>query len=237
MYISNSDIGLILILLLIVYVIFLQFQLAKKNTLIKSIFKRINKPDSKLRKEDIVLYLENLQVTERSTAIAKDKFLDKKIQKFLFENETKTTLFLHYTGTKDVANKIIQNGFNFVNSFYKTAEYIYNDELYLVQRHHEHKQFGNYVIIICISKKTYNHYTKELNKLKTKNIAVEQLLTEKLPTLDENLEEVYILPQQFIKGYFNYTTGIIINNPTFNADYHSDIFTENLKKIHRDSNK
>lgn len=221
----------LVILVLFIYIFYLHIQLAKKNILLKSFYDKIEKPDSKLAKKDILLFLENLKNPQFSGIVTKDKLLDKKISNFLFENDKEIKLFLHYTSRKDVANKILQDGFKFVNSFYKTAEYIYNDELYLVHRHHEHKQYGHFVIVICIFKDTYEKYSNELGKLKAKNISVEQVLTEIPPYTDENSDEVYLLPKQFIKGYFDYTDGTVTENPEFNSNYYSPIFEENLKKL------
>lgn len=221
----------LVILVLFIYIFYLHLQLAKKNILLKSFYKKIEKPESKLAKKDILLFLENLKNPEFSGKVTKDKLLDKKISNFLFENDKDIKLFLHYTSRKEVADKIMQDGFKFVNSFYKTAEYIYNDELYLVHRHHEHKQYGHFVIVICIHKETYEKYSDELGKIKAKNISVEQILTEKAPITDENSDEIYLLPKQFIKGYFDYTDGTITENNEFNSNYHSPVFQENLKRI------
>lgn len=231
MEISTDTLEVFLFILLFAYIIYLQLQLTRKNNILKSVYEKIDKPNSKLKKDDIIRFLENIKNPNYSGVVTKDKLLDKKVNDFLFNNEAEVNLFLHYTTSEQVAKKIITEGFKFVNSFYKTAEYIYNDELYLVHRHHEHKQFGNYVIVICISKELYKYYTKEINKINPKNIAVEQILTEIPPHLDENSEEVYILPKQYIKGYFNYTSGSIIKNPDYNFKYDSEIFKENLKKL------
>lgn len=231
MEISADTLEFLLILLLFAYVVYLQLQLTKKNNILKSVYEKIDKPNSKLNKDDIIRFLENIKNPDYSGVVTKDKFLDKKVSNFIFDNETEVNLFLHYTTSEKVAKTILQNGFKFVNSFYKTAEYIYNDELYLIHRHHEHKQFGDYVIVICISKELFRKYTSELNKIKSKNIAVEQLLTETPPSLDENAEEVYTLPKQFIKGYFNYTNGEIVRNPDFDYNYNSDSFKNNLQKL------
>lgn len=231
MEISTDTLEVFLFILLFGYIIYLQLQLTKKNNILKSVYDKIDKPNSKLKKDDIIRFLENIKNPNYSGVVTKDKLLDKKISGFLFDNESEVNLFLHYTTSEKTAKKIINEGFKFVNSFYKTAEYIYNDELYLVHRHHEHKQFGNYVIVICISKDLYKHYTQEINKLSSKNIAVEQILTETPSYLDENSEEVYILPKQYIKGYFNYTNGTITQNPDFNFNYTSEIFKTNLENL------
>ena len=227
----NPSIEFFFIIGLLVYIVYLQLQLVKKNTLLKTFYDRIDRPDSKLNKDDIIRFLENIKNPDYAGIVTKDKFLDKKINSFLFENENEIKLFLHYTPSEHVANKIIREGFKFVNSFYKTAEYIFNDELYLIQRHHEHKQFGDFVIVICISKSIYNKFSDQLSKLRTKNIAVEQILTEQPVYKDENSEDIYTLPTQFVKGYFNYKNGIIIANPAFNPNYFSEAFNNNLQNI------
>ncbi|MCK5029735.1 MAG: hypothetical protein KAR57_08870 [Bacteroidales bacterium] len=232
----NITIEFFIIVLLFAYIIYLQLQLSKKNFLIRSYLDQFGKQKSKLAKTDIIRFLENLKNPGFSGVVTKDKLLDNRFSNFLFENDKEIKLFLHYTAKEKVAKTIIKEGFKFVNSFYKTAEYIYNDELYLIHRHHEHKQYGDFVIVICISKDKYNNYSEELARLRAKNIAVEQILTEAPPVIDENSDEVYILPKQFIKGYFNYIEGTIVENPDFDINYHSVAFNKNLEKI-RSKNK
>lgn len=227
----NISLEFLIILGLFVYITYLHLQLSKKNFIIKSYLQKFGKKDQYKNKDDIISFLERLKNPEHKGAVTKDKLLDKKFGDFLFENDQEIKLFLHYTAKERVANTILNEGFRFVNSFYKTAEYIYNDELYLIHRHHEHKQYGNYVIVICISKEKYNYYSEELSKKHAKNIAVEQVLTEKEPYIDENSDLVYVFPKQFIKGYFNYMDGTIFKNPAFDYNYHSPKFDENLSKI------
>jgi hypothetical protein len=222
---------LLIIILLFIYIIYLHMQIAKKNSILKTFYDKVEKPGSKLEKRDIISFLENLKDPDYPGIVTKDKLLDNRVSNFLFENDKKIKLFLHYTPQQDVANKILKEGFKFVNSFYKTAEYIYNDDLYLVHRHHEHKQYGKYVIVICISKEIYDYYSNVLSKLRAKNISVEQILTKTPSYKDENMDDIYTFPKQFIKGYFNYTDGSITPNPDFDLSYHSEVFNENIKKL------
>ncbi len=221
----------LVILVLFAYITYLHLKLSKKNFIIKNYIDKFGKDKNNIDKNDVISFLENLKNPDYKGIVTKDKLLDHKFSKFLFEDDDKVKLFLHYTAKLNVAKKILTNGFKFLNSFYKTAEYIYNDELYLVHRHHEHKQYGKYVIVICISKEIYDHYSEELNKLHAKNIAVEQILTEQAPVKDDEGDETYILPKQFIKGYFNYLDGTIVKNPDYDYNYHSDIFGENVKNL------
>lgn len=227
----NISFEFLVILVLFAYILYLHLQLSKKNFIIKTYIDKYGKSAGNNSKKDIILFLEKLKNPDYKGIATKDKMLDKKFSSFLFDDEKEIKLFLHYTAKKSIAEKIIKEGFKFVSSFYKTAEYIYNDELYLIHRHHEHKQYGQYVIVICISKHTYNHYSNELSKIKAKNTAVEQVLTEAPPIIDENSDEIYILPKQFIKGYFNYMDGTIEENPDFDFNYHSDTFIKNLENL------
>jgi len=221
----------LLIVALFIYIIYLHFTLAKKNILLKTYFEKIAKNNTKLDKKDIVQFLEDIKSPIDNKTVTKDKILDKKINNFIFKDESEIKLFLHYTPSKKIANKILKEGFKFANSFYKTAEYIYNDELYLVQRHHEHKQFGDYVIVICISKKVFDFYSKKLNKFELADISVEQILTESKPIIDDNNDLIYTLPNQFIKGYFNFREGTIKANPNFAPTYRSKTFDQNIKDL------
>lgn len=227
----STSIEIAIIILLFFYIIYLHIQISKKNFLIKSYFEQHGLSNGKLEKQDLLKILEKLKNPEYNKKITKDKMLDRKFSNFLFEDYDQIKLFLHYTAKENVAKKIIHEGFKFANSFYKTAENIYNDELFLIHRHHEYKQFGHYVIVICISKDIYNYYSEELSKIKAKNTAVEQLLAEQSPIKDDNSDHIYILPRQYIKGYFNYIEGTIVKNPEFNYSYHSHKLDENLQKL------
>ena len=137
-------------------------------------------------------------------------------------------LFIHYTKDEEVVQRIIREGFRFADSFYKTAEAITNDKLDLVYKHYLRKQFGRYVIIIAISKEVYNRYLNEITNT-NKVLNVEQILSIRCSQLNENLDEVYQLPKQYIKGYINSETGDIVRNPDFDPYYDNPLFLENLK--------
>jgi hypothetical protein len=222
----TTNFELIIIILLLVYILFLQLRLAKKNHIIESYLLNLHKKQEDWSRNEYQSITENF-----GKKSIKDKFLNDDIYNFLFGDNEEVKIYLHYTREKNVANEILSEGFKFVNSFYKTAELVFNDKLYLMHRHNEHKQFGEYVIVISISKKNFNHFTQELSKLQAKNIAVEQILTETPHQLDDNGEEIYTSPRQFIKGYFNYLNGSIVTNPYYNPDYLSPKFDENLSKL------
>ena len=159
-----------------------------------------------------------------------DYFFSKKIQDFLFEHENDTIVFLHYTNNENDARNILKNGFEFAITFDRTTTEIRNDSVTLNYHHYIRKPFGDNIVVICISKKVYNSYIDEINKMLLYDVKVEELLTEKPPRLNEDADKVYTLHKKFVKGYFNYHNNEIVKNPEFNYSYDSEIFKENLLK-------
>lgn len=181
-----------------------------------------------MNKEDVFNALKNLNQYDMP-AYSKDKILDENVLNFVFSDSSNVHVFVHYTKEEKIAKLILDEGFRFANSFYKTAENVYYDKVDFAYRHHLHKKFGSYVIVISISRNVYNKYFEELKQLASKNILVEQIMTESPVQKDENYTEVYLLPKYYIKGYFNFETGEIVSNNNFNPDYDSEKFSENIK--------
>jgi hypothetical protein len=154
----------------------------------------------------------------------------------LIENRNCRT-FVHYTKGSSTAQKIAREGFKFAISFHKTAEPISTDQIDLIYKHNLRKYFGNYIIVICISRGIYDFYEGELNKIDQTNTNIEQILTESPAVLDENKDEVYTLPKEFVKGYLNYESGEITDNPFYNPDYDSQAFRRNLQKVKDEYNQ
>lgn len=224
---------LIIILILFIYIAFLHYQLMKKNLFLESIVEKLSSLDKGWNKDIILSFLKKLQSISSESIMKEDKILHDNILNYLIENKNCRT-FVHYTKGSDTAQKIIDEGFRFAISFHKTAEPISTDQIDLIYKHNLHKYFGNYIIVICISRDVYKSYENELNKLDQTNVNVEQVLTESDPVLDENNDEIYTLPKQYVKGYLNYESGEIVHNPDFNPDYDTQLFKRNLQKIKSD---
>ena len=158
-----------------------------------------------------------------------DYFLKKDIQDFIFEDESKALIFLHYTSEEKVAEKILNTGFEFCVAFDKTTTSMFNDPIDINYNHLIRKPFGKFVIVICISKKIYKKYSKMITNSGNKYLKVEEMLSEKPVYKNELSEDVYTLNRKFIKGFFNYTTGKIVTNRDFSSKYDSDQFQKNIK--------
>jgi len=156
-----------------------------------------------------------------------DNFGDKDIQNFIFDNDKELISFLHYTCSKEVADQIIQTGFRFYD-FDKSSCEAKNQSTELNYHHYILKQFGDYIVVISISKDLYISYLNKINASNSSITRVEEILTEDPIFLNENADNVYTLHQKFIKGYFNYYSKEIVKNESFDPFYDSEKFLQNI---------
>ena len=220
----------VIIFILFAYIAFLHYQLNRKNLFIETLVEKYSRTEKDWTKESLTEVLRKLQGYSPETQQKQNKLFDEDIQKFITEDEKTSNSYIHYTKEKEVAEKILSIGFKFVDTFYKTAEPITNDKLDLIYKHYLHKHYGNYVVIISISKKIYNQYLEKISKIK-KVVNVEQILSEKSAMLNENLDEVFLLPKQYVKGYIDTETGEIHRNPNFDPNFDSPSFLKNLEEL------
>jgi hypothetical protein len=158
-----------------------------------------------------------------------DYFWDEKIQEFMFENDHDQIIFLHYTFKKTSADNIIKTGFKFYD-FDKTALKANNYPTELNYNHNIRKQFGDFVVIICFSRKLYLNYLQLIDKASKVHTKVEEILCEKPSYINEEQEMVSTLHHKFVKGYFNYYTKEIVKNPEFDPYFDSEKFSKNINK-------
>lgn len=220
----------ILFFVLILIIGFLYIQLVRKDFFIQTILEKLNIPKSKHQKEEILKLLSKVQAFEFPKLLARDHFFDKEILDYVFENVTSRILFLHYTMEETVAQKILREGFQFRYSFYKTADKIRRDKLELIYRHNRNKHYGKFILVLSISEQIYHKYANAVKLSRESSLPVEQILTEE-SFMDENQDKVFTLSNKFIKGYINYSTGKIVNNPDFQPEYDSEIFRQNLTSL------
>jgi len=158
----------------------------------------------------------------------RDYFLMPDIQDFIFNNHKNSYIFLHYTTEDYIARKIIDEGFRFY-TFDKTVTKIQNDLIDLNYNHLLRKPFGKFVIVICISRKIYEKYLNLINQSENNYLKVEEILTTETVFSNKNGENRYMLHPKFVKGYFNYQTGVMVKNPEFDSNFDSELFMKNIK--------
>ncbi len=222
---------IILIVLLLGYIIYLHVLLTKKNIFIESTVKRLSGIEKSWTAEEINRFLQETRKVQHYSSFFNDKLFEEKPLKFLLENKKDSRVYIHYTKEKDVAKRILNDGFLYADSFYKTALPVTNDKLDLLIKHNSRKSFGEYLIILCLSDKIFDHYLAELDRNGLNGVAVENILTEAETSRNENGDSVYLLPNRFVKGFINHQTGEVTVNPEFDPLYNSPVFSMNLKLL------
>ncbi len=223
----------ILIVLLLGYIIYMNILLTKKNLFIESTLKRLSGIDKSWSAEDMNRFMKEIRKVQNYSSFFNDKLFDERPLKFLLENKQDTKIYIHYTKEEAVAKRILNDGFLYADSFYKTALPVTNDKLDLLIKHNTRKSFGNYLMIICLSDKIIERYSAELDKYGLNGVVVENILTESDTSINENGDIVYLLPNRFIKGFINHQTGEITSNPSFDPTYDSPVFTKNIESLRK----
>jgi hypothetical protein len=213
------------------YIIYLQIQLLKKNLFIESVIKRLSGIEHSTSIDEMIAYLQNIKKDSRNRFFLKRQFLDDSSINFILEENRNLKIYMHYTKEENVALSILKDGFKFASSLYKTALPVSKDKLDMTIKHNSRKLFGEYIIIICISKEIVDFYSMELKKASLKNYSFENLLTETPPLQNEDSELIYLLAPQFIKGYIFRPSGEIIKNPSFDPYYNSPVFMRNIELL------
>jgi hypothetical protein len=222
---------LILIVLLACYIIFLHVQLVKKNLTIESIIRKVSGLEKELSGGEIKRFINELHNFNVRSLLFGDKLFEPNSLDFIFSTMNDSSTYIHYTLDEEIARKIMSEGFRFVESFHKTALPVSNDKLDLLIKHNNKKYYGDYVIVICIANEIVKHYSSELERSGINNYSFENVLTENPPEKNENSDTVFLLSEHFVKGYINYRSGEIVQNPSFNPGYSSQGFSKNITKL------
>lgn len=166
-----------------------------------------------------------------------DGILNEKLLRFLVYHEKGVTNYIHRTTRADVAKKIIQEGFHFTDSFYKTTDEVVNNPNYLRFWLRARSYYGKYIIVLSLSKDIVRYYINELKKQLLARVEVYQVLTVNEPYLDDEENEVYTIPNQYIKGYFNAETGEKVLNEDYDPFYDPPNFKKNIQRFKDELNK
>jgi len=161
-------------------------------------------------------------------SLSSDNFFSTDIQNFIFDETEDCLNFLHYTNSQEVADNIVKKGFRFSPPFDKTTVNIKKDDIILKYNHYVLKSFGNYVIVISISRKTYSKYQKLIREKDINTVDIEEILSETGAKINNENEKIFTLHKKFVKGYFNYINCEIVKNADFDFNFDSDIFKENI---------
>jgi hypothetical protein len=228
---SIEIILLLFITVLLGYIVFLHVRLTKRNIFIESAVRRLSGIEKSRSMDEMMAYLQEILNHSPYSSFLKNRILKDSTIDFILENEKDFKIFLHYTKKEEDAKSILENGFKFVDSFYKTAVHVTKDKLDLVIKHNSRKYYGDYLILICISNDIVNFYSGELEKAGIMEHSFENILAEIPPWRNENSDLVYLLPNKFIKAYINYRSANVVKNQQFDPYYNSDLFMKNIYRL------
>jgi len=152
----------------------------------------------------------------------------KKLEEVI-ETGHEVVTFLHNTRDKVTAMRILTEGFQFQSHLDYTTDVVTAKDPVTIKYFSIVRQaYGNYTIIIQISKEIIEYYSTEL-KARTHHFS--ELLTLNEPFLGSEEDLIYCLAPNFVKGYINACTAEFVPNPNFNASLKLPQFDANLKRI------
>ena len=130
--------------------------------------------------------------------------------------------FLHNTKEKETAERIANEGFIFENQLPHSTDRVNPSEpievtYFLFQR----KDYGNFTIVIAISKMIYERYTIISNLNDT---GIEDVMTTTKPYYGDNDELIYTISSKHILGYFNNKTSEFVRNNNWDHSFDASKF-------------
>jgi hypothetical protein len=114
--------------------------------------------------------------------------------------------FLHVTQKEKDAKNILKKGFRYTDNYHKTVDEFSNHNIVSLDWIRiMRKDYGNFVMIIQIDKDVY----------KRNSYNIDSMCKESIRKTKYGDEEVYTLPAEFVKGYFDEGTKTITRNANF----------------------
>lgn len=147
----------------------------------------------------------------------------------LLNKDNSCIVMLHNTGSLEKAKKILTGGFRFESQLTYSTDRVNPQDVveinyFLVER----KEYGDYTIVIEISKKLFTQYSR---LAETSDLNLEDIISVDEPHLSDNDEYIYTLAHYYIKCVFNNKTGEVLHNPVFDPSFDSPTYLENYNRL------
>lgn len=140
-------------------------------------------------------------------------------------------IFLHNTRSEAIARKIMNEGFTFQNQLYYSTDRINpNDQVEISYFLVERKDYGDFTIIIEISKKLFKQIC---HIAESSGHHFEEVLSITEPVMGDDDDYIYTISPHYIKGFFNNKTAHFEANPGFDPEF---LPLQGLHKINRPDN-
>ena len=141
--------------------------------------------------------------------------------------------FLHHLQNREVADRILNSGFEFENHLSHTTDQVTGHDLIeLGYIRNLRKAYGNIILVIQIS----NDLIHRINRAIMQTSAhFSEALTVAPPFIGENDFLVYTLPVQYISGYFDMEKCNGVRNSDFDPSYLPGDYASNISNINNRS--
>ena len=149
--------------------------------------------------------------------------LNKTILEFILPKVNQEN-YTHRTYSKEIADQIIKEGFQFTNSFQKTTDQIIDDMVYIKYWDTLRKHYGTFVIIISMSSDIIKTIQSKLNP----SFEAQQVMGKIILQSNFEDQDMYVLPKEYVKGYIKRENGEIAMNPNFNPEFVSSTIEANI---------
>lgn len=143
--------------------------------------------------------------------------------------------FIHRTDSEKVADKIMLEGFYFKDFFSKTTDEVENNLVYIEYWLKIREHYGHCVVIMSFNKELLVAYETKLKDSMGKfavRYDIMQIISEPLDLEDPDHLQ-YMLPRQYVKGYFNTQLNKYFLNPGHNPNFDTPLFDENIRLLKR----
>lgn len=208
--IFHASTGTFIIIACLLIIILAQFLMLRR---LRKLFRRLSDVYYKGEKLNYLKLVERIIFSrELYTSSASDEVINL-IHNYIGELFKDLRVFIHVTNEKEIADNILKEGFKYSENFHKSSEEVTDNIIDLKYKLQIYKNYGKFVIIICIPLKL--HKVTKPGELKLdKDIFVEYGISEYNPANELS----YKLPSRFVRGYVDTGNMQIVNNELFKIE-------------------
>ncbi len=137
--------------------------------------------------------------------------------------------FLHNTTSRVRAENILKRGLRFESHLLNTSDQVAGTDLVelnyfrMIRRY-----YGNFTVVIQINTKLVEDFSR---RLRHTPYHFSEALSKTRPTYNKEENPIYVLPEQFIRGYFDHSTLTGHPNPRFDPHFFPLYFEDNLQRL------
>ncbi len=137
--------------------------------------------------------------------------------------------FLHNTDSEEMALHIMREGLIFENHLLNTSDHVSGTDLVELNYFRMiRKYYGDFTVVIQMNARLVEDFSHRLRQTK---YHFSEALSKTRPTYTKEDNPVYILPEQFIRGFFDHRKKKGTENPLFDPFFFPLFFEDNLQRL------